>query len=286
MKKAFLKVLSKFTEDKEELGYLEHLTSPKGSTKYLNFINGLGRTLLGLLNTFPKSFPPIETILEHSQPLQPRFFSIASSPLSGTLKITFFIVENPDGTKGVCTGWLENVLQNQEIIPVYFKTPGKFRIHEDPKRTIIMVATGTGLAPFKSFLDHRYFQKHSGRDIGKCILYYGCRYRDRDFLYKDILDKYLQEGVLSNLYTAFSRDGDTKCYVQDKLKETGKEFVDSLFIDDAVVYICGDPKTMVKDVLSVIVSNIEQYHDCSERNAQDLLKCLQDDGRILIDSWT
>ncbi|VEN50896.1 unnamed protein product [Callosobruchus maculatus] len=104
MKKAFLKVLSKFTQDKEELSYLEELCSPKGSAKYLNLINQSGRTLLGLLNTFPKSCPPMELILEHSQALQPRFFSISTSPLSGRLKITFFVVENADGTKGVCTG--------------------------------------------------------------------------------------------------------------------------------------------------------------------------------------
>nr|CAH7717414.1 unnamed protein product [Callosobruchus chinensis] len=286
MKKAFLKALSKFTQDKEELTYLEELCSPKGSTKYQILINESGRTLLGLLNTFPKSCPPMEVILEHSQPLQPRFFSISTSPLSERLKITFFVVENADGTKGVCTGWLESALNKQgEIIPVYFRTPGRFRLHEDSKKNIIMIATGTGLAPFKSFLDHRYLLKQTGCDIGKCILYYGCRYHNRDFLFKDVLYQYLEQGVLSNIHTAFSRDGDTKCYVQDKLKETGKQFVDNLFKDDATVYICGDPKTMVKDVLNMIRNNLEQYHDCGETNAQDVLKSLQDDGRILVDTW-
>nr|CAI5867551.1 unnamed protein product [Callosobruchus analis] len=287
MKKAFLSVLSKFTQDKEELTYLEEICSPKGSAKYLNLISQSGRTLLGLLNTFPKSSPPLEVILEYSQPLQPRFFSISSSPLSGRLKITFYVVENADRTKGVCTGWLQNALdKEEETIPIYFRTPGRFRLHEDAKQSIIMIATGTGLAPFKSFLDHRHLLKQTGCDIGKCILYYGCRYHNRDFLYKDELDKYLEEGVLSDMYTAFSRDGDTKCYVQDKLKDTGKQFIDNMFKDNAIIYICGDPKTMVKDVLNTIHSNLEQYYDCGESNAQAVLKSLQDNGRILVDTWT
>ncbi|XP_019865208.2 methionine synthase reductase isoform X2 [Aethina tumida] len=146
-KKLFLKALLKYTSNPDEIQRLEHLTSTAGSKDYINFISTEGRTLLKLLQAFPSCNPPIEIILEHSVMLQARPYSISSSPLADDyLHVTFFIVENSDGSKGVCTGWLENLINQggYRKLPIYFRKPTDFRIQADLSVPTIMIGTGTG----------------------------------------------------------------------------------------------------------------------------------------------
>ncbi|KAJ8982340.1 hypothetical protein NQ317_009456 [Molorchus minor] len=263
----------------------------KGTKEYSELINGGARTLLGLLNTFSSCLPPLELILEHSLPSQPRYYSIASSPLEiDSLHVTFFVVEHDDGTKGVCTGWLEEILKKTEgehmKIPIYFRKPNNFRIPIKFSTPIIMIATGTGLAPFKGFLDHRLLSKISKCDMGEAFLYYGCRYSDRDFLYSKQINDYLKEGVLTSLYTAFSRDRNEKCYVQDRINENGETIVNYILNKDAIVYVCGNTKTMVKDVREAVVNNLVKYGDLDKQHADEYLKELVCQNKFIVDSWS
>ncbi|KAJ8960555.1 hypothetical protein NQ318_013843 [Aromia moschata] len=291
-KKLFLKALIPYTRDPQEAEKLQEVCSPKGSKQYSDLITGSAQTLSGLLNKFPSCSPPVEVILEHSSPLQPRYFSIASSPLENdALHITFFVVENEDGTKGVCTGWLEELVNLNESqrakIPIYFRKPNNFRIPSDSSLPLVMVATGTGLAPFKGFLDHRLLLRKNGkRDTGDAVLFYGCRYRDRDFLYAERMEEYLDNGALTKLYTAFSRDGEEKCYVQNRIDRNGEEFVNYVLNKNAVIYVCGNMKTVVKDVKEAVVNNLVEYGDLDLEVAREYLNELVKNDRFVIDSWS
>lgn len=271
---------------------MEKICSPKGSGEYTHLVTGKAQTLLGLLNTFPSCDPPIEIILEHSLPLQPRYYSISSSPLErDALQITFFIVENDDGTKGVCTGWLEGIIKKNGIqaenIPFYFRKPNSFRIPIDLSTPLVMISTGTGIAPFMSFLNHRLLVKtNSNRDMGNAYLFYGCRYPDRDFLYHDELEHYLNKQVLTKLYTAFSRCTEKKWYVQDEMNKYGEDLVRNILRNGAVIYVCGDAKTMLKGVKDALLNNLVVYGHLEESDARDYFNELVKDNRFISDCWS
>lgn len=225
-------------------------------------------------------------------PLQPRYYSISSSPLeNNALHITFFIVENDDGTKGVCTGWLEEIVRNSstqiEKIPIYFRKPNNFRMPTDTTTPLIMISTGTGIAPFIGFLDHRQKMKiNDNCDMGSAYLFYGCRYPDRDFLYHDELKEHLKKEVLIKLYTAFSRFTEKKWYVQDEMNKNGKDLVNNILCRGAVVYVCGDTKTMMKGVKDALVHNLVTHGHFEESAAKDYLNELVKENRFITDCWS
>ncbi|XP_018572088.1 methionine synthase reductase-like [Anoplophora glabripennis] len=291
-KKLFLKALIPFTRDPEEISLLEKLCSPKGSNEYADLITGKAHTLLGLLNTFPSCNPPIGIILEHSLPLQPRYYSISSSPLeNNALQITFFIVDNDDGTKGVCSGWLEEIIRYSdkqiEKIPIYFRKPNNFRIPTDTTTPLIMISTGTGIAPFIGFLNHRQKMKINDNGVmGNTYLFYGCRYPDRDFLYHNELEEYLKTHVLTKLYTAFSRSTEKKWYVQDEMNKNGEELVNNILRNGAIVYVCGDAKTTVKGVKDALINNLVVHGHLEESAAKDYLNELVKENRFITDCWS
>ncbi|KAI4460105.1 nitric oxide synthase-related [Holotrichia oblita] len=251
-KKTFLKILMKYTENAEERSILEKLSSPSNSEDYIAFISNNGRRLLDLLQTFPSCKVPIEKLLENLPPLQPRPYSISSSPLlKGELHVTFSVeyFENSERKiKGVCTGWLENIINNlAEInedyrVKFYFRKPNSFRLNSN--NPIIMIGPGTGVAPFVGFLQHLSLE---GRNL-ETWLFYGCRYQNKDYLYKNDLEKYLKENCLKKLSVAFSRDQDIKVYVQDLIKNETGQIYKKIVEENASVYVCGDLKDMMKDV--------------------------------------
>ncbi|KAH1012590.1 methionine synthase reductase [Dendroctonus ponderosae] len=281
-KKLFLKNLIKYTDDVKEKALLEQVCAPTGSAEYIKLLETT-RSLLALLESFPSCQPPVEVILEHSSPLNPRCYSIASSPLSNQLWILFNVLEMSNSLKGVCTSWLEQIIKAQDFskrVPIYFRKPGKF--HMDNSVTAkILVATGSGLAPFMGFLDH----KSLGGSVADMWLFYGCRYSDRDFLCKKDLLNYAATGTLGKKCWAFSRDGKKKEYVQDKIEENKEEFAKWIFEKEAMVFVCGELKTVVRDVKEAIVESIMTHKKCEKATAclvlEELVKC----DRIIIDSW-
>ncbi|RZB38679.1 FAD binding 1 and/or NAD binding 1 domain containing protein, partial [Asbolus verrucosus] len=281
----FLKSLARFVTDPQELEKIQQLCAPKASQEYTDLIAGAGATLLGLLDTFPSCQPPVEIILENVPPLQPRFYSISSSPLeSNKIEITFFVVVHNDGRKGVCTGWLQRLIQNKtgDLVPFYFRQPTKFRLATEPPPPTILIATGTGIAPFRGFLQHRSLL---GGDHERIWLFYGCRYPDRDYLYKKDIDSYLQQGVLTKLDLAFSREGENKNYVQHNIDRHGVEFVDWLLKIDAQLFVCGDAKTVQKDVKAAIINNLIKHGCMSEAGADDFVRELESRAKFVVDAW-
>ncbi|KAF5308397.1 hypothetical protein FQR65_LT06218 [Abscondita terminalis] len=293
-KKLFLKMLVRFTTEKNEIEKLYQLTTPSSSPQYIEFIQS-HYSLLTVLAAFPSSQPPIERILEYLGPLQPRPYSICASPLTKQLRVTFSLIE-----LGVCSRWLEKMINSSSLseaftkldlhsdryLSFYFRKINHFRLPQDPAIPIIMIGPGTGVAPFIGFLEHRQIQKEKFNiEFGTSWLFYGCRYLNKDFLYKSEINKYLEKGVLTKLFSCSSRDGPNKIYVQDLIRANAKDFVEQIVANKAITYVCGDAKNMAKDVKSTITKCIEEHTRWSETETNAFVKQLQENARYIEDVW-
>ncbi|CAH0553617.1 unnamed protein product [Brassicogethes aeneus] len=283
-KKLFLKNLLIHTSDSKDSDFLKHITSTLGTQDYMKFINNEGRTLLGLLNILSSCLPPVEIIIENSVNLQPRPYSISSSPLlNNKLNITFFVTEISKNVKGVCTGWLENIIKDKSDvkIPFYFRKPNNFRLALDFHVPLILIGTGTGIAPFIGFL--KSLELGKPQHLEDIWLFHGFRYTDRDALYKNEISDYCKS-VLTKYFACCSRE-DNKVYVQHKIKENGKGFIDLVMVKGASIFICGNLKTVVKDVKSTILKLLGTYGKLNEQDAKNYLAQLETNKKLLVDSW-
>uniref|UniRef100_A0A8C4NDD4 Methionine synthase reductase n=1 Tax=Eptatretus burgeri TaxID=7764 RepID=A0A8C4NDD4_EPTBU len=194
-KKAFLRSLAEHAEDPTERHRLLELCSRQGAAEYSQHIRKGLVCLTDLLHSFPTLRPPLELLLEHLPCLQPRSYSISSSPLQhhGHVRILFNIVEFPmtlhraSPRRGICTGWLTELvrLYIRGDVPLYARRSTSFHLPKERSRPVIMVGPGTGLAPFLGFLQHRKQQREEeGEPTGEMWLFYGCRHCEQDYLYR------------------------------------------------------------------------------------------------------
>jgi len=187
--------------------------------------------------------------------LQPRLYSIASSQKAHPSEVHLTVAAvryESHGRKreGVCSTFLAD---RAETVPVFVHTAKHFRVPEDPSTHVIMVGPGTGIAPFMAFLQER---KVSGA-TGKNWLFFGDQKASTDFLYREELEAWRNEGVLHTLSTAFSRDQAEKIYVQHRMLEAAEELFGWLE-QGAYFYICGDASRMAKDVDAALHQVVEK----------------------------
>ena len=208
-----------------------------------------GRQVLDLLTEWRAVRPRPDKFVESLSPLQPRLYSIASSPLAhpDEVHLTVGVVrfENPMGLpcKGVCSTYLAERVRPGQKVRAFVHASTRFGLPADNNTPIIMVGPGTGVAPFRAFLHHRRAAGAKGRSW----LFFGDRRRSSDFLYRPDLEQHLSDGALTRLDTAFSRDGAEKAYVQHRMLEHAAELWKWLQ-DGAHFYVCGDARRMAKDV--------------------------------------
>lgn len=297
-KKPMLRALVDYTTDENEKIKLMTLSSddPQDQELYNTYILKDMRTILEVLKDFPNLNPPIDHFLELLPRLQPRYFSISSSPnfAKGRVHATAAVVKFTTPTKrvheGVCTTWLyKQTVENGQLprVPVFIRK-SSFYLPKSLKTPIIMIGPGTGLAPFRGFLQeraHRAKTENVPFDQVTNILFFGCRNKDKDFIYSEELEKYVSDGFLE-LYTAFSRDTDKKVYVQHRIleEEISKRFY-NLLEEGAYLYICGDSKNMSKDVNNAIKKVISTVGQKSEKEAEQYVEALRSRGRFLSDVW-
>lgn len=205
-----------------------------------------GRQALDLLHSHPVTAGSADW-LAVLRPLQPRLYSISSSPLahSGRVEITVSVVDfdGPHGHRsGVCSTFLTAAGDASEV-PIFVQHNRYFAPPEDPAAPAVMIGPGTGVAPFRGFLQHR---AATGAD-GDNWLLFGEQHRATDFYYRDELERFRDDGLLTRLDTAFSRDQDRKIYVQDLLLTQAAELW-AWLQRGAHVYVCGDAGRMARDV--------------------------------------
>ena len=229
--------------------------------------------LLDLLQAFPSARPPLPDLLASLPKLKPRLYSIASSPLAvpGKVELCVGVVRaNRRGRvrDGVASCHLAFRAESAGALPIYVQT-SHFRLPENPATPIIMVGPGTGIAPFRAFLQHRAAQRLQGR----AWLFFGDQHSATDFLFQSEIEAWQADGTLSNLSVAWSRDTAKKIYVQDKMREAGADLWRWLQ-DGAHFYVCGDASRMAKDVDSALREIAMKQGGLSADQARDWIVAL------------
>jgi sulfite reductase (NADPH) flavoprotein alpha-component len=217
--------------------------------------------------------------------LQPRLYSIASSLDANPdeVHLTVGLVEwlcRERQRHGVATGWLTHRCAIDDTVPVYVETNDGFRLPSDPVIPVIMIGAGTGVAPYRAFLQEREINGVTG----KSWLFFGDRRFRTDFLYQTEWLSYLKDGVLSRMDVAFSRDQAHKVYVQDRLREQGRDLY-AWLEEGAHVYVCGDAKAMAPDVHEALIAIIGEARSKGREDAELYMQKMQQDRRYLRDVY-
>ena len=231
--------------------------------------------VVDVLKRFPTALAA-EQLIGLLRPLTPRLYSIASSQSEAEeeVHLTVGVVRYPqeDGTvrSGAASSYLADRLPEDAEVRVFVEHNDNFRLPQNPDTPVIMVGPGTGIAPFRAFLQEREAQ---GAD-GKNWLFFGNPHFTQDFLYQVEWQRYVKSGLLSKISLAFSRDQANKIYVQDRLREAGLELYQWLEAG-AHFYVCGDANHMAKDVQEALLDVIAEHGQKSREEAEEYLSELR-----------
>ncbi|XGW18244.1 hypothetical protein V3C99_002680 [Haemonchus contortus] len=256
--------------------------------EYSSYIVKERRSIIDVLRAHPSCKPPIEYLLELLPRLQARYYSIASSPKhqENRIAICCIVTKYTIGDrliKGVCTNYLAGKDVNDRT-PVFVRK-SQMRLPHRTNTPVIMIGPGTGFAPFRAFLQERKFQKDQGKEIGPIMLYYGCRHPEHDYIYQDEIEEMVKDGVITDLYCAFSRAQEHKIYVQNRLWES-RDKVWSAIEAGAHIYVCGDARNMARDVQNVLLRILQEVGGKSEEESATLFKNLERQRRYQADVWS
>nr|XP_027203327.1 NADPH--cytochrome P450 reductase-like [Dermatophagoides pteronyssinus] len=294
-----LKEIAEYCSDEKEKEMLKTMAMPteQGKALYSEWIIDDCRSIVHVLEDLPSCKPKIDHLIEFLHKLQPRYYSISSSPkfYPDSVHITAVVVEYETKTsrinKGVTTSWLKEhkqVIPDQPapIVPIFIRK-SQFRLPSKPQAPVIMIGPGTGLAPFRGFLQERHYMlEQQQKPLGDTILYFGCRKRAQDFLYEQELMDYMEKKVITKLYLAFSRDQDKKVYVTHLLKQNMEETWKVIGEQNGHIYICGDARTMAREVKEIILETIEKYGNKTRKESEDFLKRMESQKRYSADVWS
>ena len=243
-----------------------------------------GRDIVDLFQDYPATVTSNDLILL-LRPLQPRYYSISSSPKAfpGELHLTVGVVNyinSGRNKRGTCSTFLSELAVDDEQVPVFIESNPGFRLPENDETPIIMVGAGTGIAPYRAFLQHRALADKPGKNW----LFFGNRNFETEFLYQAEWQQLLKSGTLTKLDVAFSRDGEKKVYVQDRLFEKAKEVYQWLE-EGAHFYICGDMKNMARNVQDTLITIIENEGVMSREKAREYIGNLEKEKRLQLDVY-
>ncbi|MFC6646568.1 sulfite reductase flavoprotein subunit alpha [Granulicella cerasi] len=230
-----------------------------------------GREFVDLVKQFPGAVQNPQELFNVLQRLTPRMYSIASSQAAHpdqvhtTVRVIRYHAHGAD-RQGVCSGHLGERAPEGATMPIFLHENNAFRLPEDTNAPVIMIGPGTGIAPFRAFLEHRQTLGQKGKNW----LIFGEQRRVSDFLYEDQWNGMLADGTLTKLDTAFSRDQGKKVYVQDRMSENAAELYKWLQ-EGAYFYVCGDASRMAKDVETALLDAIANGSGQTPEHAQEYL---------------
>jgi sulfite reductase (NADPH) flavoprotein alpha-component len=244
-----------------------------------------GREIIDAIIDFAPHGLSAEALAGIFRKLPPRLYSIASSPLAHTDEVHLTVAAVRYEThgrlrKGVCSTYMADLVKNGDPVQVFVQPNKNFRLPADGSTPIIMVGPGTGVAPFRAFVEHRAALGSSGKNW----LFFGDQHYTYDFLYQLEWQDHLKEGVLTRLDVAFSRDQPEKVYVQDRMIQQAKALYEWLE-DGAHFYVCGDANRMAHDVHEALISVVENQAGISREAAEAYVEDLKKTKRYQRDVY-
>lgn len=287
-----LHTLAKNTRCPDTKKRLNALAAPEngGVDLYRDEIFQKRLSILNLLEKFPACELPFSVFLEMAPFMSPRFYSISSdhSYNEGTCSITVGVVEgnayHGDGLfQGTCSNYLSELKPGDRVKATIRQPSSNFRPPKDPTKPIIMIGPGTGLAPFRGFLQSRAVQSETAENLGKAKLFFGCRHPSQDFLYETELREFEKRGLV-DLHLAFSRDGDEKTYVQDLIEHEAQE-IREMVDQGAIIYVCGDGARMEPQVRETLARILAEKPVSGNSSGPTTIDGLAELDRYLLDVW-
>ena len=278
------------TPSKQLVHFIEKIAQDEGLSKAIGTKDSLdkflwGKDILDLLNLNPRITLSPEGFLENLKPLQHRAYSISSSSKAAGSDVHLTVAAvrwqyQQRMHKGVASTFLADRVEIGSSAGVFVSANKNFRVPADSNAPMIMVGPGTGIAPFRVFLQER---AQSGAK-GMNWLFFGDQHRDSDFLYENELSQMSSNGILSRLDLAFSRDQSEKVYVQNRMVENGKELFRALD-NGGHFYVCGDASKMAKDVDKALHQIVAQHGGLSDQASSDYVNSLKREKRYLRDVY-
>ena len=244
-----------------------------------------GREVIDLLEEFPIKDLTAEAFISIIRKMPARLYSLSSSQrlypdeVHATVVAVRYHAHNRP-RKGACSTFLAENIKEGDVLPIFIQPNKKFYLPENPDQDIIMIGPGTGVAPFRAFLQERDAIDAKGRNW----LFFGDQHYATDFLYQEEFEGYRDKGLLTYLDYAFSRDQKEKFYVQHRMQERGEELYQWLS-EGAMIYVCGDKTHMAKDVQQMLIDIVAEYGSKSSEDATGYIMQMQKDKKYLKDVY-
>lgn len=289
--KKFYEALADFADDATEKRTLLTLAGPEGFKEFQRRAEVDTVTFADILLEFPSAHPSVHDIVRIVSPMKRREYSIAScqavTPTSVALMVVVVNWVDPSGRDrfGQATKYLSE-LKVGAPITVSVK-PSVMKLPPKSTQPIIMAGLGTGLAPFRAFVQHRALEKSQGKEIGAVLLYMGSRHQREEYCYGEEWEAYQAAGVITLLGRAFSRDQPQKIYIQDRMRQTLEQITQSYIKDEGAFYLCG-PTWPVPDVTQVLEEAIAADAKASGTKKVDPsreIMRLKDEGRYVLEVY-
>lgn len=277
------KFLQAIVEKADAAPLLKELLVPERRQDLLEYLWGL--EIIDFLRDHPSVTFSAEEFAGTLRKLQPRLYSIASSQkvVGEAVHLTIATVRYETHgrlRKGVCSTWLAERVDADTCVPLFVHVAKGFRLPEDLSTDVIMIGPGTGVAPFRAFLQERKATGGSGRNW----LFFGEQHASSDFFYQEEFEGYQKDGVLTKFDTAFSRDQEHKIYVQHRIQENAEEFWKWLD-NGAHLFVCGDAIRMAKDVDAALHKIIMEQGGKSDEEANIYIEEMKKEKRYKRDVY-
>ncbi|XP_038623923.1 NADPH-dependent diflavin oxidoreductase 1 isoform X2 [Tachyglossus aculeatus] len=287
-RRSFFELLAALSGHQLEREKLRELSSAQGQEERYGYCDRPRRTTLEVLHDFPHSaasIPP-EYLLDLIPRIRPRAFSIASSlavhpsRLQVLVGVVQYRTRLRQPRRGLCSSWLASLdpRRGPVRVPLWVQR-GSLTFPPDPHVPVVMVGTGTGVAPFRAAVQERV-----ARGATENCLFFGCRRKDGDFYWEDEWQELVRGGSLT-LVTAFSRDQEEKVYVQHRLREHGAWLWDLLSRRGAYFYLAGNAKTVPGAVSEALRAVFQEHGGLPGPDAETLLATLERTGRFQAETW-
>lgn len=289
--KRFYESLAPFATDDKEKAALEKLASGEGAEELKKRQDVDFVSYVDILDEFQSARPSFDELIKIIAPLKRREYSIASSQKMHPNAVHLLIVvvdwvDSRGRTRyGHCSKYLSDLAIGSELV-VSVK-PSVMKLPKFPEQPIVMSGLGTGLAPFKAFIEEKVWQQAQGHTVGEIYLYLGSRHKKEEYLYGELWEAYKEAGILTHIGAAFSRDQPHKIYIQDKIRSSIEELTDAIVTKNGSFYLCG-PTWPVPDITACLEDIVKNGAAKAGKEISDVAKVVEDmkeEGRYVLEVY-